>query len=405
MGDEEIHRAHFGRAEESREDEITLCVEVMNLKLGEHDLSGLSWQRRPGQLSAEPWHVLARRGLSHRQCGSHAHRTTHMAIPDTYILYGGELSYFTRKLEVALRFYDAPYEFRNKGQNNPQDIEHRSGTHQVPVLQTPENWMIGDTTPLMHMLDERFPKRRMFPQGPLGIAVQVLEEYFDEWIARTMVHYRWHYAESAIYASEIMGGGNAEAAARVRSWGPRACRATGTDSETQQRACEDEYVRILEAMEAQLAQTPFMLGHRPTAVDCILLGGLIAHTFNDPDPKRVTANYPRVVQWCETGAFEWDGEGELAPFPELTPFAAFVLEEMQATYWPYVLGNQAAQAAGAKAFHARIYGEEVSYLSRPYPEQSRLMVTHRMRHHLSSDERGAVRGWLDAAGLECFLND
>tara|TARA_Y100001934_G_scaffold282970_1_gene399621 strand:- start:6060 stop:7040 length:981 start_codon:yes stop_codon:yes gene_type:complete len=326
-----------------------------------------------------------------------------MAIASNYILYGGELSYFTRKLESALRFYGAPFEFRNKAENNPQDIEHRSGTHQVPVLQTPENWMIGDTTPLMHLLDERFPHRRLFPEGPLGIAVQVLEEYFDEWIARTMVHYRWHYEESAVYASEIMSLGNAEAAARVRNWGPRACRATGTESEVQQRACEEEYVRILEAMEAQLQQTPFMLGDRPTALDCILLGGLLAHTNNDPDPKRVTANYPGVVDWCES-AFDWDGDGELAALPELTPFASFVLMEMRTTYQPYVLANRAAQEAGAKAFHAPIYGEEVSYLSRPYPEQSRQMIMHRIEHVLNDEEHETVRAWLEDVGLDCFAD-
>ena len=69
----------------------------------------------------------------------------------------------------------------------------------------------------------------MFPEGPLGVLVQVVEEYFDEWIARTMVHYRWHDEDDAVFASEGMARGNKEAAARIRSWGPRACRATGTD--------------------------------------------------------------------------------------------------------------------------------------------------------------------------------
>ena len=106
-----------------------------------------------------------------------------------YTIYGGELSYFSRKLEAAMIFYQADFEFKPKGPDNAADIEHRSGTHQVPVLHTPENWMIGDTTPLMMMLDGRFPQRRMFPEGAPGVFVHVLEEYFDEWIARTMVHY------------------------------------------------------------------------------------------------------------------------------------------------------------------------------------------------------------------------
>lgn len=114
-----------------------------------------------------------------------------MAIESTYRIYGGELSYFTRKLEAAMIFYGAPFEMLDKNEHDPQQIEARSGTHQVPVLLTLENWMIGDTTPLMRLLDDRFPARRMFPEGPLGVLVQVVEEFFDEWIARTMVHYRW----------------------------------------------------------------------------------------------------------------------------------------------------------------------------------------------------------------------
>ena len=320
-----------------------------------------------------------------------------------YIVYGGDLSYFTRKLEAALIFYGLDFEIQAKTPANRAEIESRSGTHQVPVLQTPENWMIGDTTPLLQLLDARVPARRMFPAGPLGVLVHVLEEYFDEWVARTMVHYRWHYPRSAEFASLRMAGGNAEAARTVREWGPRACRATGTDSEQQQRAAEAEYERLLQAMETQLAETPYMLGERPTAVDCVLLGGLRAHTNMDPDPKAIVAGYPRVVAWAEGSADNWDGTGELDPFPQSTPFARFVLAEMVSTYQPYVLANRAAQAAGAKAFHVQMYDEEVSYLSRPYPERSRQMITERMAYQLNDSERAEVSAWLDDAGLnECF---
>jgi len=319
-----------------------------------------------------------------------------------YIIYGGELSYFTRKLEAACLFYRLDFEMRNKNRHDPATIEARSGTHQVPVLETPENWMIGDTTPIMHLLDERFPQRRLFPEGPMGVLVQVLEEYFDEWVARTMVHYRWHYEESAKFASMIMADGNQEIVERMLSWGPRACRATGTDSKVQQKAAEEEYVRILEAAEAQLGETKYLLGDRPTAVDCIILGGLRAHTYKDPVPRRVTENYPRVVAFSEGGSDNWDGSGTLAEFPESTPFARFVLQEMITTYQPYVLGNKAAQEAGAKAFHANIYGEEVSYLSRPYPERSRHMIIDKIDNTLSENETVKVRDWLDKSGLVAF---
>jgi glutathione S-transferase len=270
-------------------------------------------------------------------------------------------------------------------------------------VHTPENWMIADTTPLLQLLDARFPLRRLFPDGPLGVLCQIVEEYFDEWIARTMVHYRWHYPASATSASLRMARGDAAVAARLRNWGPRACRATGTDSPQQQRAAEDEYLRILQAIDGQLTGTAYLLGDRPTAVDCIVLGGLRAHTCMDPDPKRITAGFTRILDWSERAANAWDGAGELAPFPDSTPFAGFVLDEMRTTYQPYALGNARAQRAGAKAFHVETYGEDVSYLSRPYPELSRQMIITAIAQRLTDSQRRATLRWLADVRLDdCF---
>jgi glutathione S-transferase len=320
-----------------------------------------------------------------------------------YVIYGGELSYFTRKLEAAMIFYGAHFEMRSKNPDNAQEVELRSGTHQVPVLQTPENWMIGDTTPLLQLLDSRFPSRKMFPDGPLGILTQIVEEYFDEWVARTMVHYRWHYEESALFASEKMAAGNKQAALRIRDWGPRACRATGTESEHQQQQAEAEYMRIMAAIDSQLQESRYMLGDRPTAVDCVLLGGLRAHTNMDPTPRRAIAKYERVVKWAEETADQWDGKGELAAFPSSTPFVQFVLNEMRETYVPYVIENARAIAASAKAFHVAVYGEDVSYLSRPYPEKSRQMINARISSQLATNDHESVSDWLRENQLdECF---
>ena len=320
-----------------------------------------------------------------------------------YILYGGELSYFTRKLEAALHFYGLDFEMREKSRSDAAMIESRSGTHQIPVLETPENWMISDTTPIIQFLDARFPATCMFPKGLNGILVHILEEFFDEWVARTMVHYRWHYEESATFASLRMANGNEAIAERVKSWGPRACRATGTDSRLQQKAAEAEYLRVLEAMETQLGETPYMLGTRPTALDCVLLGGLRAHTNMDPDPKKVTAKFPKVLAWCDDTADRWDGSGQVQPFTEPTKFARFVLGEMGTTYQPYIMANRDAQLAGAKAFHVSIYDEDVSYLSRSYPEASRQMILQRIQHNLNDAERREIFAWLSEQNLDgCF---
>jgi Glutathione S-transferase, C-terminal domain len=184
----------------------------------------------------------------------------------------------------------------------------------------------------------------------------------------------------------------------------RACRATGTSSAQQQLAAEREYEGVLGAITEQLGQTRFLLGDRPCAADEIVLGGLLAHTCMDPDPKAVVARFPRVVEWCKRDALDWDGGGELVPFPDSTPFAQKMLAAMRTTYVPFILANAKALRDGEKAFIVSTYGEEVSYMTRPYPERSRQMIIDRLHNLLDDGQRSVVYDWLAENGLyECFV--
>jgi glutathione S-transferase len=330
---------------------------------------------------------------------------------DEYVVYGGELSLFTRKLEAAMRFYRAPFRMESKAPEISESLEMRANTHQIPVLHTPEDWVIADTTPLLGLLDARFPARRLYPAGPTGIAVAVVEEVLDEWIARTMVHYRWHYEENAHDAAQRMTGRSMsrEEAKNfpVALWGLRACRATGTESEHQQREVEREYLALMDALETQLGESRFALGDRPTAADAILLGGLRAHTNADPIPD--LSGFARVIAW---DAREADAASAASPqqapipFPELTPFGEHVLALGREQYAPFLLGNAAALRDGAKAFTTTTYGEETSYLARPYPERSRRLLMSRIRNEMPAGERTEVERWLERHGLtECFMPD
>jgi hypothetical protein len=135
------------------------------------------------------------------------------------------------------------------------------------------------------------------------------------------------------------------------------------------------------AAEQQLQSTAFLLGDRPTAVDCIVLAGLRAHFLYDPAPRReLIDRYPLVVDWVNTKADQWSGNGDTAPLPDCTPFVHVILSEMANTYRHFALANQSALAGGDKAFVIPMYGEEVSYLARPYIEKSRRMLAERYRH-------------------------
>ncbi len=323
----------------------------------------------------------------------------------TYLLYGSPQSLFTRKLQTALEFYPLHYRFRQKrGSGIEEQLELRSGTHQMPVLQTPENWLLADTTPIIALLDARYPAFRLFPRGVDGFLVHLLEDIFDEWISRVMVHYRWRYPDTAGPAAEQLANGDPEMAARIRAWGPRACRATGTETAEAGADAEREYEFILQLMESQLQETRYLLGPTPTALDCAALGGLHAHMLNDHDPAVLMRSYKVVSQWAA------DNQQDAAKFPvdeapqyEATTFARQFLERVAPAYKAFLLGNKVALAQGDKSFLATIYGHEVSFLARNYPENARQMLVDRLHYQLDDSERQQAIGLLDEFDLaECF---
>lgn len=322
-----------------------------------------------------------------------------------YVLHGAPVSLFTRKLEAALDFSGVPYRNERKGTRDGSDLEARAGTHQIPVLVTPENWILADTTPIIELIGARYPQRSMVPTGLQGLLVHVVEEILDEWVARVMVHYRWHYPENThdVLVNAFGLSLTAEEAVRhpAAQWGPRACRATGTELIEHQQAAEQEYIGLLEVLEEQLGTTSYALGSRPCAVDCMLLGGLRAHTNQDPIPD--LSRFTRVLEWNSQPADGWNGEGALPEFPETTAFAEHILGLGRDHYAGFLLGNAQALEDGQKAFVVDTYGTPCSYLTRPYPQLSREMVHDRIRYQLDESQHRLARDWLESWQLaECF---
>lgn len=326
-----------------------------------------------------------------------------LSDPTTYRLYGYSLSYFSRKLEAALDWYGMPYEFLLKSPETTPALEKRSGTNQVPVLVTPQDECLADTTPIMWMLDERYPERALFPSGVAGAIVQIIEEYLDEWLTRVVMHYRWSYDECTQSASSILGKEAAPQAPHVIAsmlthWGKRVVRARGMSTEPLQQAGEAEWIRLLDHLDVQLERNDFTLGSRPSAIDAVLLGGLRGHFRPDPVPARVLADYPHISTWIDQAA-TWNGEGKWIADPEENPFVHFMLSEMGGAYRTYILANSRAVHAQEKAFVCETYGHSVSYKAQPYTEVSRTKTKARLESKLSTGQHEQFVRLLDSYGL------
>ena len=174
------------------------------------------------------------------------------------------------------------------------------------------------------------------------------------------------------------------------NWGKRAARAIGVASDIQVEASEQELLRIFSAFEEHLAAgNKFVFGDAPTSVDCVMMGGLRAHFLHDPHPQALLAGLGRVAAWTHTLMETVIARGAAvasAPISAdgLSPFVQLLLKEMGGAFKSFVQGNGAALAKGEKAFVIEVYGEEVSYLCRPYVEKSRRMLIEKLKVHSAS---------------------
>jgi len=121
-----------------------------------------------------------------------------VAFDGPFLIYGAERSYFTRKVEAIFRGMGIPHEFRLKTLANTAWLEARAGTHLIPVVLTPEDWMLWDSTPIAFLLQQRYPDRAIIPTTPLQrMACLLIEDWVDEWLPRAAVHSRWCYPTNA----------------------------------------------------------------------------------------------------------------------------------------------------------------------------------------------------------------
>ena len=123
-----------------------------------------------------------------------------------YQLVGSEMSFFTRKLEAQLRFQQVPWRYLFKTEERKAELEARAGTHFIPLLVTPDKWLIHDTIAIGPMLSERYRERAAIPTTPLQRACCfILEDAFNHWLGRACVHSRWCYPDNVSWVGPRFG--------------------------------------------------------------------------------------------------------------------------------------------------------------------------------------------------------
>jgi len=114
---------------------------------------------------------------------------------NTYILWGGSLSYYTGKARSYLIKKRIPYrEFYPAHPVFQEKILPALGFFVVPVLEAPDGSIIQDTSDIIEHLEERFPEPRLNPSAPVQRTIAALIGAFgSEGLLKPGMHYRWSF--------------------------------------------------------------------------------------------------------------------------------------------------------------------------------------------------------------------
>ncbi|MBO6555527.1 MAG: glutathione S-transferase [Pseudomonadales bacterium] len=324
------------------------------------------------------------------------------------ILYGISVSYYTGKLEAYLRYKEMPYQMMSPYSKAREILPH-TGAIQVPMLHLDDDRWMSDTTPIIQYFDREQPGPSVFPEDPIVKFIALLiEDYGDEWLWRSAMHYRWTYEHdrvllSRILVDELMGFVKAPRFLKLRRIASRQRTSfvikDGVTDETQLHV-EQGYFNALTNMTAMLQDRPFLLGETPSIADYGMMGPMLRHFGQDPTPAEIMRNEaPIVYEWV---ARLWNTvQGEHADFLAVVPEeASEMLKELTETHLVQLKHNADAFHRGQKHFEMKVQG--CHYKKLPV-SRYRVWCLEQLRHHFSeldATSQLAVKALLPYADAE-----
>jgi glutathione S-transferase len=270
-------------------------------------------------------------------------------MSNEHTLYGAPMSLYTGKARAYLIFKNLPYtEVFSSLKIYKSIIVPKTGVRFVPVLKTPENEYLQDTSNIIDTLEQRHPQRSVMPTTAKQKLVSYLfETWADEWLVIPAMHYRWNKANFPFVYEEfgkviapnmpkvIRAFIGKKIGAKFKGFVPL----LGiTDKSIP--AIENWYENhVLPLLDKHFAEHDYLLGGKPCLGDFGLMGPLYAHLYRDPAPRAIMRKIaPNVAKWVERMNQPQDIEGVFLDDDVIPDTLLELLNRMFKEQWP-VLSN------------------------------------------------------------------
>jgi glutathione S-transferase len=261
-----------------------------------------------------------------------------------------------------------------------------AGQSIVPIMLTPDDQVMQDSTPILQHLETKHPEVKTIPADEkLAFIMWLIEEFSDEYIPRIQMHTRWGNTQNQNTLSNRIARGLtfANPDIETKDLAPIILnRQSGFDQHlglqsNEARTSVDQQIEtLLGILEEHFLHHQFLLGFKPSIADFALYSPLKIHLYDDPQSNEIMeVNAPRTCNWLQTMSDLGDTRGcaGQTEFGDWIDFNNGLPESLQAllgfigqTYIPFAKACAEATIKREKQFEAEILGISASFSAHQY---------------------------------------
>jgi glutathione S-transferase len=329
-------------------------------------------------------------------------------MSDVYRIFGAELSPYSVKVRSYFRYKGIPHEWIVRSQATQEEFQKYAKLPLVPLVVTPADEGLQDSTPIIEELEARFPEPPLQPADPtLAFLSALLEEFGDEWGNKWMFHYRWarevdQDSAAARLARTMMPGlGEEQYAGIAQGIKQRMVKRVWFVGSSEQTApqIEDSFRDAVGLLEAQLASRAYLFGARPALAD-FGIWGQVYNAWTDPTAGEIVKAAPQLAAWVER-MLEPKVEGDFEDYPSLAPTLEPLLERsVGRLFLPWSAANARAIADGSEEFSVELDGR--IWTQKPQKYHARSLAQIRRKYQAIAD-RSALDPILERTGCLSVL--
>jgi glutathione S-transferase len=330
-------------------------------------------------------------------------------MADVYRIHGIELSPYSVKVRSYFRYKGLPHRWIPRSLDTEGEYQKYVKLPLVPLVVTPDNKGIQDSTPIIEYVEAANPKPSIHPNDPVANFVSVLlEEFGDEWGNKWMFHYRWAReadqlsAAGRIARSMMPVADDAQMDKNIAMVRDRMVNRVGFVGSNAQTApqIEESFRDAIAILEPHFANRPYLFGQRPAFADFAMWGQLY-NAWTDPTPGAIiNATSPNLLAWIHR--MLWPrAEGEFESWSSLAPTLKPLLErQVGRLFMPWTVANAKAIASGSEEFSVELAGK--TWTQKPQKYHAKSLGALREKYNAVRDKT-AIDAVLNATGCLAAL--